>query len=109
MRLLFDHSTGLVKIKRQEYLINDLKSFLIKRYPSLVAKFYVKGIHQCGQSIERKSKREGSKLYVETLIHRNGKTIITYDWTEIFRRAQRTVLPLEEFITYKCLHETRRH
>lgn len=73
MRLTYDYQTDHVMIARKRYHADQLKTFLINNYPALVANCYIKAI-------------------------RTTTTVFTYDWTEIFRRCETSVLPLDEFI-----------
>lgn len=88
-------------IERQSYPLDDFKSFLIKRYPILVQQCFIRAIHKPG--IQRTSTivRCGQFVRIETDIYHNGRTVFTYDWKEIFRRAATSVLPLHDFVLLK--------
>jgi hypothetical protein len=73
MRLTLNHTSDTVTIAQHQYHVATLKQFLINHYPALVTAFMVKAI--CV----------------------NKKTQFTYDWIEIFKRCERTILPLHDF------------
>lgn len=80
MKVVLHHSSDMVLIENRLYDLDDLKRFLINHYPALVIQCYVKAI---------------TKSH-----HRYPRTVFTYDWNDIIKRAGNAVLPIHDFLIH---------
>lgn len=97
MRFKVDFSTDTVQISSGTYSIESLRHFLVRYYPHLVQRFYLRTIQKQGTFIEVSMVMVGGVLVEQTTITKR-KVEFQYDWMEIFNRCHKTVLPLHEFI-----------
>lgn len=100
MRLSIQYDKDMVCIDRHCYQLDELRNFLIQHYPQLVQQFFIKAVHRPGHYMREIVTRNGPKIRIQREINHHGHTVFVYDWLEIFRRAERTVLPIRDF-TFK--------
>lgn len=99
MKLTINYTTDTVSINRSVYLLDDLKYFLLHRYPHLVQRFVIRAIETPPTFQYTRGYHNGELKTISRVIKR-GNVYFTYDWKEIFRRAQFAVLPIYQFIQH---------
>jgi hypothetical protein len=92
-----DYSSNTICINKELYDLTDLKKFLLDQFPSLVGRSFIKAIRFTSVKQEVVIRREGDLIVWERSIYGHGKIYFTYDWQEVIKIAERTVLPLYEF------------